>query len=403
MAGHKASSTAAQADVGLPDALGRASAAATQHGAAPPFESAGSRNVSQLQEATLRLRNQFASVMQIETVQVQPSFGSKGSIDAVFTAASVIQHDTSRAWDARRSAELASALDEQPIEYDRMRHRLEELEAQRPSSGFLVSTPTRAHNYASALSKGLAHHAVPLTADHRFDVDTFVDAIVSLAPPLVVLASPNHATGVAISDADLLRVLDAAPDESWVMLDRSLVNIAPEVSTQDLLAHYSEKNLVVLHSFSNYKGMSQDRVGVALFSNVEFARQLQPFFPACLTVEGVAKASYWMTRDGGLRPDAAVIANIRANRAVLEQFVDTHRDFSISDFTADSAVLTLPDRYDAAFVRGFLAARGVDVVHGDVFPEPSSRVIRIHVGDPPQTIRALMNALGRLGSSCDKP
>ena len=420
MAGNKSSSTLAPADTGSPDARGGISVGATPssvaglpysapfetartlQGVTPAFDARGVRSLSQLREATLRLRNQFASVMEIETIQVQPSFGSHGSIDAIFNAASVIQHDVNRAWDARRSAELESALDEQSVEHDRVRRRLQELEFQRPSSGVLLSTPTRTHHYVSALSKGLPRHAVPLTADYRFDAGAFVDAIASVAPPLIVLGSPNHVTGVAIPDADLLRVLDATPGDSWVMLDRSLINSAPEVSTRELLAHYAEKNLVVLHSFSNYKGMSEDRVGVGLFSNPEFARQVEAFFPDCLTVEGVAKASYWMTRDGGLLPDASVAANIRANRVILERFAQRHRDFSVSDFSADSALLIVPDRYDAAFVTGFLAARGMSVVPGDMFFEPNSRVIQVHVGDPPRTIRALTNALERLGSNCDE-
>ncbi len=347
----------------------------------------------ELLRATLSMRRQIAAVMGLEYVQAQPNFGSNGSIDAVFTAARLLENESARAWEARRSAEIAACLDEDVVDGDAMRRRLNSLESRRPGHGVLVATPTYFRNYNSAASKGLTIHAVPVTADHRFDTDAFIEAMQTVRPTVVVLVTPNNPTGVAIPDADLVRVLDALPEGTWCMIDRTLVNCREEVSTRELLQRYAHANLVVLHSFSKYKGMSQHRVGVALYSNPEFARQLEPLLPLCLTLEGIVKAMRWIERDEGFVPNPGIVRNIRENRSRLEAFVAAHPRFAITDFSGNYTLITLPPELDSHSVDATLAAGGLYVMPGHAFPEPNPRVVRVHVGGGPEEIRKLTDAL----------
>ncbi len=353
----------------------------------------------ELLRATLSMRQQIATVMGVDFVQAQPNFGSNGSIDAVFTAARLFETESARAWEARRSAEIAACLDDEMLDRTAMRERLEALESSRPGHGVLVATPTYFRNYNSAASKGLTIHSVPVTADHRFDTDSYIEALEAVQPTVAVLVTPNNPTGVAIPDADLRRVLDALPEGTWCMLDRTLVNCQDEVSTRELLDQYAHVNLVVLHSFSKYKGMSQHRVGVALYSNPEFAQQLEPMLPLCLSLEGIVKAMHWIERDGGFVPNPQTVEHIRENRVRMEAFVAAHPRFSITDFSGNYTLITLPDELDSYGVSDALAEVGLYVMPGHAFPEPNARVVRIHVGGAPEHVRTLTDALATLDLS----
>ena len=76
---------------------------------------------------------------------------------------------------------------------------------------------------------------------------------------MVVLCSPNNPTGTFLSEADVVRVLDAT--EGMVVLDEAYVHFAPG-SLHHLLSRYDR--LVVLQTFSKAMGAAGLRFGYAL-------------------------------------------------------------------------------------------------------------------------------------------
>ena len=317
----------------------------------------------ELLRAKLGLRTAVASAMHVDPASVLPNFGSNGSIDTVMSAASILAPER----------------------------------AVRTRPAVLVATPTYFRNYDSATSRGLEVVEVPLGRDSTFDADAYISAMQQCRPRLAVLVTPNNPTGIAISDDDLLRVVDAACDGTWVMIDRTLVNTRPEVSTRSLLERYRHKDLVILHSFSKYRSMSQHRIGVALFSNPQFAAAVEPMLPLGLSLEACVKATSILLAEGRLAPSAAVLENIRASRRVLDEFVATHPDYEITDFSSNYCLLTLPPRFSAKALTDELARSGIQVMGGHEFPQPNYRVLRIHTGGEASKMERLCGALAAAG------
>lgn len=318
----------------------------------------------ELLRASVALRRLVADLMGLEIVQVQPNFGSNGSIDTLFAAARIRE------------------LEQRVAEHDGSF-----------GGGVVVATPTYFRNYNSARSKGLELRSVPLRADSTFDPDAFIAEVERSRPSIALLVTPNNPTGVAIPDADLLRVLDAMPADLWVMLDRTLVNADPEVSTDALLARYADKNLVILHSFSKYKAMSQHRVGLALYSNETFAKFMEPLLPLCVSLEAIVKAMHWLRSDQGFVPRPETVRCILENRSLLQAFVAQHPEFVLSPFSGNYCLLRLPSHLQAADVAKSLAQEGLYVMPGHEFPEPQPDALRIHVGGTVDGVARMIAAL----------
>jgi histidinol-phosphate/aromatic aminotransferase/cobyric acid decarboxylase-like protein/thioesterase domain-containing protein len=318
----------------------------------------------ELLRAKMGLRAAVASALQIEPIQVLPNFGSNGSIDTILTVAKILE--------THESAE------------------------RRPAS-VLMTSPTYFRYYDSASSRQLEVHEVPLTEDHQLDVNAYIAAMKRLRPSVAIIVTPNNPTGIAISDADLLTVLDAVPAGTWAMVDRTLVNTRPEISTQALLQRYRDRDLVVLHSFSKYKSMSQHRIGVALFSNVPFARLIDPLLPLGLSLEACVKATSIVLAEGGLVPSQAVIHNIEDNQRVLAAFVRDNPRYQVTDFSGNYCLLTLPAGLSAEMVTEELARMGLHVMGGHEFPRPNPRVLRLHTGGEATKMARLCALLRDMG------
>jgi histidinol-phosphate/aromatic aminotransferase/cobyric acid decarboxylase-like protein len=333
----------------------------------------------ELLRATRAFRASLAAYFGVEVLQAQHNFGSNGSIDTLFTAAKIRETDALRTWESKNRAALTALAAAPSVRGEVITAALRDAEATRPAGGVLVATPTYFRNYESARAKGLALHTVPLNAQGQFDVARFVDAMCNVKPSIAMLVTPNNPTGIAISDDDILRVLEKLPATTWCIVDRTLVNTAPEISTRELLALHCNRDLVVLHSFSKYKSMSQHRVGAALYSNPAFAKAVEPLLPLSLSLEGCVKALHWLMKDEGFSPSKEVFSKIRTAKQLLLDFVARQPQYSVTDFTSNFFLLTLPvSAGTAAEVAAYLAKHGLHVMPGEEFPEPNPRVLRIH-------------------------
>jgi len=313
----------------------------------------------ELLRATATLRARAAAAFELDVAQVHHSFGANGALDMILGAA-----------------------------------RLRELEgATEGRAGVLVATPTYFRNHQVAVAKHLALHTVPLDAEMRFDRDRFVAEMSRVRPDVVVLVTPNNPTGIAIADGDLEAVFEALPEGTWCIVDRTLVNVAPEIPTRALLARHGRRNVVVLHSFSKYKAMSQHRVGLALYANADFARCVEPNLPLALSLESCVKAIRWLEADGGLAPTAEVVARIRQAKVMLGALTASKRGFETTDFTGNFCLLTLPGHLHSGEVSSRLAQEGIHVLGGHTLPEPNPRVLRVHTGGPASHTQRLIHAL----------
>ena len=107
---------------------------------------------------------------------------------------------------------------------------------------------------------------VPLTSDHRHDIDAMLAALTDRTRVLI-LCSPNNPTGTALTTQDVVRVLTAVPDRVLVVLDEAYCEFVDRQHALDAAALLAaHPNLVVLRTFSKAYGLAGVRLGYALGS-----------------------------------------------------------------------------------------------------------------------------------------
>jgi histidinol-phosphate aminotransferase len=132
----------------------------------------------------------------------------------------------------------------------------------------VISQPTFTLYKLLARGLGADVREVMMDRSFRFDIPAIIAAAEETHAAMVVLCSPNNPTGTFLSEADVVRVLDAT--EGMVVLDEAYVHFAPG-SLHHLLSRYDR--LVVLQTFSKAMGAAGLRFGYALAAPA-LARQL---------------------------------------------------------------------------------------------------------------------------------
>jgi histidinol-phosphate aminotransferase len=108
---------------------------------------------------------------------------------------------------------------------------------------------------------GATERRVPLTPDHRQDVDALLAAITDRTR-LVFVCVPNNPTGTVVSRTEVERLLDSVPDHVLVVLDEAYREFVTDPSVPDGLALAREReNLALLRTFSKAYGLAGARVG----------------------------------------------------------------------------------------------------------------------------------------------
>jgi len=304
-----------------------------------------------------RLRRTIAGVYGVDTIQAHPNFSCNGCID---TFLSFIQ-------------------------------RLELTDSRR--NGLLVTTPTYFRYYHKVEALRMRMLGVADNPDHSYPKERVLQALRDERPSCFFVVTPNNPTGVPISDEDLIELLDQVPDDVYVAIDRTCANIEPEISTKALLERYPHKNVVVFHSFSKYYGMSHSRIGFSLFSNPAMASEVNRYLPFGLNLEALLTATYILITEGELRPSERILGHIRQNREIMADFLSRHGDYACTDFKSNYALLFLPERVSSRRFYEQLMKRGIFVMPGHDFPDPSDRFVRIHTGGEPRFLQQMLDLI----------
>jgi len=102
---------------------------------------------------------------------------------------------------------------------------------------------------------GIAHETVPLDAEMRICLDDY-----AARGGAIILANPNAPTGVALTRADIERLLRMRPDAP-VVIDEAYVDFGAETAIPLIADH---PNLLVVQTFSKSRALAGLRVGYAL-------------------------------------------------------------------------------------------------------------------------------------------
>jgi histidinol-phosphate aminotransferase len=135
---------------------------------------------------------------------------------------------------------------------------------------------------------------VPLTADHRLDLDAMLAAITP-ATRLVFVCTPNNPTGTALSAQELRGFLDKVPPDVLVVIDEAYREFVDDPEVPDGVAVTTEAwargqhNVAVLRTFSKAYGLAGLRVGYCVAPEPVAGALRKVFVP--FSVNSIAQAA----------------------------------------------------------------------------------------------------------------
>jgi histidinol-phosphate aminotransferase len=231
---------------------------------------------------------------------------------------------------------------------------------------------------------------VPLTDDHRHDLDAMAQEITA-ATRLVIVCNPNNPTSTALPFAEIAAFVAAVPRHIALIVDEAYCefNLLDDPDTTlDLLGKHS--NLVLLRTFSKVYGLCGLRVGFALCGSEDFPRAVnqvrQPFF--CNAAAQAAALEALRHQDAvAERVERAIVARVEVEAGLNALGIEP------AESQANFCWFDLPEEADEAQVVRGLAERGVLVRAGTALGREGA--LRVTYGTPQQNVRFL-DALGEV-------
>jgi len=247
----------------------------------------------------------------------------------------------------------------------------------RPGSALMYPSPTFVMYSMNATFSGMKAVAVPLRDDFSLDADAFVARMRAEKPALVFLAYPNNPTGVLYPEADVVRIIDAAP--GLVVLDEAYHVFAGK-TFMDKLPRYP--NLVVLRTVSKL-GLAGIRLGY-LAGRPEWLRELNKVRQVYnVNVLTEAAARFVLERLDVLEAQAAEICQ---ERAQLGTALRAFEGVTVFPSEANFFLVRVPDA-----PRTYEALRRQGILVRNLHPGLVN-CLRVTVGTPDEN-RILVNAL----------
>ncbi len=240
----------------------------------------------------------------------------------------------------------------------------------KPGATMMYPAPTFVMYSMYSAFTGMKAVAVPLRDDFSLDIDAFLARMKVEQPALVFIAYPNNPTGVLYSEADVVRIIEAA--SGVVVVDEAYHAFAGK-TFMGRLADFP--TLVVMRTVSKL-GLAGIRLGY-LAARPEWTEQFNKVrSPYNLNVLTQAAALFLLERLDVLEDQAA---RIRAERESLGKALGGLPGVKVFPSVPDA------DRTDAALRRQGVLVKNLN---GPVM----KNCLRITVGTPDEN-RILLNAM----------
>lgn len=218
---------------------------------------------------------------------------------------------------------------------------------------------------------------VPMGKDFDPQIELYLKTLKEVNPKIAFITNPHNPSGQMLPEASVRRVLDAASEDTLVVLDEAYVHYSEETFGMDLLREY--KNLIVLRTMSKAFGLAGLRVGFGISNNVDLIRPLRLIKPTwnmgqMQIAGGVA----------GINDDEHVnraVKTVVEMRKYVTEGVDRIQGFRAVPNSKANFFLTEivnPD-LDSTRVFNELLSRGVIVKDGSDIDGLGSRYLRVDV------------------------
>ncbi len=241
----------------------------------------------------------------------------------------------------------------------------------KPGVNTVMAYPTFSQYKHNALVENAQVKEVPLQ-EGSHDLEAML-AAVDENTAVVWLCTPNNPTGRYIPESDLIRFLDAVPEDVLVVLDeayREYVTAEDYPDTAAFLQSYP--NIIILRTFSKIYGLASFRVGYGL-ANEEIIARLdpvrEPFNVNSVAQRVAAAALHDQTFIGECR---------RRNREGMAQYEAFCAEENLSYYPSQGNFILIDFQCDADTVFEHLMSRGYIVRSGKALGYPTC--IRVTVG-----------------------
>ncbi len=158
------------------------------------------------------------------------------------------------------------------------------------------------HVFEYVVGAALVRFRLPEGAGFMVDVDQLIEEIRRARPGFIVLVNPNSPTGQFLPREAMIRLLDALPSRTTLLIDETYIEYAGSHESMEQEACV-RPNLLILKSMSKVYALSGLRAGylIAAPSTVrELARRMPPWavsLPAQVSaVEALANPDYYRQR-----------------------------------------------------------------------------------------------------------
>ena len=194
---------------------------------------------------------------------------------------------------------------------------------------------------------------------------------------LCFICNPNNPTGTYVTTSDVLRFLDAIPEETLVVFDEAYVEYTDAHDFPDVLDLVRNgRRVVSLRTFSKIHGLAGLRVGycVAPPDVIETLDRIRPPFNINRVAQAAAVAA--------LRDREHVEMSRRINRQERERLTREFQALGLRPYPSQANFIWVDLGMPSDGVYRSLLERGVIVRQGSSFGWPTA--LRISIGTPQQ-------------------
>ena len=246
-----------------------------------------------------------------------------------------------------------------------------------------VVIPAATYTLYGEISKimGAAVHSVPMK-NHAADLDAMT-AVLTPRTKLIWLANPNNPTGTIVDKYHFMGLLEALPENAWVILDEAYAEFAAAQLLPDRKAFIQEGYPVIsIRTFSKAYGMAGARLGYAI-AREEIVSLIntvsEPFNANRVALAGAL---------GVLNADQADVAkSLAAIKAERARTVKRLKALGLGVVPSQANFVMFATPVDGQVIYEELLRQGIIVRPCGAWGY--DRMLRVTVGTPPQMDRFL--------------
>ncbi|WP_052048483.1 histidinol-phosphate transaminase [Pseudoglutamicibacter albus] len=220
---------------------------------------------------------------------------------------------------------------------------------------------------------------VPLTEDHRIDLDAMVEAVTENTS-VMILCTPNNPTGPVLRTAEVEDLLSKVPTNVLVVIDEAYLEyLRDDEAVNGLELYRKHPNVVALRTFSKAHSLANLRVGYSVSQPhiTQYLRKVAVPFGVSSVAEAAAVASLDAIDEVLERVEETVQERNKVVAALTEQgwkIPETHANFVWLPLGGRAAQFAEAAGQKALSVRAF-EGEGVRVSIGE--PEANARFIEL--------------------------